>query len=316
MGSQKLELKRRHYPRPGQALLSPLRFPGSKRKQVGYLKQVIEANEIRPDLYIEPFAGGASVALQLLCDEQVGAIALADVDNLISSFWKCVFFDTEWLVDAIEDVDVSLETWDRFKQAKPRSTRDRALKCLFLNRTSFSGIIGPSAGPIGGRKQESDYPISCRFPKPTVIKRIVQASTFRARVLFVKQMNWTSTLMHSHALDNDYGAGKVLLYLDPPFFDKAKRLYTHYFSSSDHLELHKALASEKLPWILSYDPAPEILDLYRSNGTTPKKLALLYTTAASGSNIASELVITNLAKLPNWRRSGSYRPHGRKTHDR
>jgi hypothetical protein len=43
--------------------------------------------------------------------------------------------------------------------------RDIAVKCLFLNRTTFSGILHGRAGPMGGRKQQSDYKIDCRFNK-------------------------------------------------------------------------------------------------------------------------------------------------------
>ena len=127
--------------KPGEPLLSPLRYPGSKRRLVQYLQATLDLNDLHPSLLVEPFAGGASVALQLLCDGLVDRIGLADVDPLITSFWECVFFDTDWLVEVIDEIEVTLPRWESFRKLKPVTTRDRALKCLFLNRTSFSGIL-------------------------------------------------------------------------------------------------------------------------------------------------------------------------------
>ena len=47
------------------------------------------------------------------------------------------------------------------------------MKCLFLNRTTFSGILGGHAGPIGGRSQSSDHTIDCRFNKDALAERIL-----------------------------------------------------------------------------------------------------------------------------------------------
>ncbi len=41
---------------------SPLRYPGGKNKTYEYVKYLVENNDI--DTYIEPFCGGAAVALK------------------------------------------------------------------------------------------------------------------------------------------------------------------------------------------------------------------------------------------------------------
>ena len=94
--------------KPGEPLLSPLRYPGSKRRLVQYLQATLDLNDLHPSLLVEPFAGGASVALQLLCDGLVDRIGLADVDPLITGFWECVFFDTDWLVEVVDEIEVTL----------------------------------------------------------------------------------------------------------------------------------------------------------------------------------------------------------------
>ncbi len=170
-------------------IVSPLRYPGSKKRIVTDIKEIINANNLNPELYVEPFAGGASVALNLLNDGIVEKIGLIELDSLVADFWYTVFFDTDWLIEEIETIEVSLKNWHKFKHTKPQSKRDRALTCFFLNRTSFSGIIA-RAGPIGGQKQQSKYKIDCRFPKKTLIERIRQAEALKEKVAFVKNMSW------------------------------------------------------------------------------------------------------------------------------
>ena len=58
---------------------SPLRYPGSKRRFIGYIERALEINQIKPSLYIEPFIGGGSIALQLLQDNFVDYAILMDI---------------------------------------------------------------------------------------------------------------------------------------------------------------------------------------------------------------------------------------------
>jgi len=67
---------------------SPLRYPGGKRRLVPYVAAALEANGLKPDLFVEPFAGGASVALELAASGAVEKIGIADVDPYIAAFWK------------------------------------------------------------------------------------------------------------------------------------------------------------------------------------------------------------------------------------
>ncbi len=48
-----------------------LRYPGGKRRLVPYVAAAFEANSLKPGLFVEPFGGGASVALELLATDKV-----------------------------------------------------------------------------------------------------------------------------------------------------------------------------------------------------------------------------------------------------
>ena len=57
---------------------SPLRYPGGKAKIINFMKKFIELNYNEPPVYVEPYAGGASVALSLLIDGYAKKIYIND----------------------------------------------------------------------------------------------------------------------------------------------------------------------------------------------------------------------------------------------
>src|SRR5690606_32232100 len=110
---------------------------------------------------------------------------LADADPMVAAFWQVAAARTEELIGRISEEhskyvlsggSKALERWDFWRSWKPRpeasqatSSLELATKCLFLNRTTFSGILHGQAGPIGGRSQSSDYGIGCRFNLPALV---------------------------------------------------------------------------------------------------------------------------------------------------
>jgi len=292
------------------SILSPLRYPGGKKRLAGYIAAAIRLNGLRPKLFVEPFAGGASVALQLLNDGLVEQIALGEKDSLLASFWNIVFKEHEWLIQALRDTEPTLANWDRFKLEHAGDDRGRALACIFLNRTSFSGIIGPTGGPLGGRAQTSAYKLGCRYSVETLARRIKQAAALRDRVLFVNHGDWRNTLRRTKA--RKFERGEVLYYFDPPFYYKADKLYRFHFDRAEHRRLHDALGELRQPWLLSYDAAPPIIEMYAENGIGPKRVELLYSAANSEKpSEMQELIVTNLSKLPTasrlWRTADEWR---------
>jgi len=60
---------------------SPLRYPGGKNKLAKFVADVVIQNDIQGGTYVEPFAGGASIALHLLFRELVSMIIINDMDR-------------------------------------------------------------------------------------------------------------------------------------------------------------------------------------------------------------------------------------------
>lgn len=276
---------------------SPLRYPGAKLRLFTPIAETLELNSLRPKLFCEPLAGGLSVSLRLLTKNLVENIAVGERDPLVAGFWKTVFNDAEWLVNQVERMQVTVESWKAYRDRVCRTNRECALACIFLNRTSFSGILADSAGPIGGYNQDSDYKIDCRFNKQDLIKRIRQASELKDRVEFVHKGNWKSTVQKVRSLG--YRPQETFFYFDPPFWAKADRLYRYFFTNQDHVDLCSFLKTFRRPWLLSYDNAEEIVKMYSSNGNGTNHVEHLYSIASAGTRQKTkELFITNLKRLP------------------
>lgn len=281
------------------SVLSPLRYPGGKRRLSLYIEEVLKLNKIHPKLLVEPFAGGASVSLHLLSNGAVEKIVLGEKDPLVAAFWKTALFETDWFIEQIEEMPVTIDQWHKYKRNTPTTTKEKALTCLFLNRTSFSGILHKGAGPIGGLEQRSEYTIDCRFPKDRLIRRLEVLKGLREKVLFVKEGDWKLTV-ETVMEDDSYCAKDVFYYLDPPFYHKANKLYNFCFTNADHIDLCHFLGEVKdSHWLVSYDPAKEILDMCKYNGYSTNTVGVLYTPSNTSTRKATEIIITNLEHLPN-----------------
>ena len=60
---------------------SPLRYPGGKGKLASLMEILIDETGHRGGTYIEPFAGGAGIALELLEKNIVEQIVINDLDK-------------------------------------------------------------------------------------------------------------------------------------------------------------------------------------------------------------------------------------------
>jgi len=277
-------------------VLSPLRYPGGKRRLAPLIHHLLSANEYFPDLTVEPFAGGASVGLHLLTHGVTSRLGLADLDELVAAFWQTVFFDSAWLAAEIDKVEVTVAQWDEFRNSAASSTRAKALKCLFLNRTSFSGILFPGAGPIGGRMQQSKYKIDCRFNRAALIGRILKLAKLADRIAFIENCGWEEAFNLVESATENMTSEEPFLYLDPPFFSKADKLYRHSFVATDHEALRNRLGQTALPWLLSYDSPECVRSLYF--GRNQRELGVLYS-ASSSTKVrgAGEALVSNVFEL-------------------
>ena len=291
---------------------SPLRYPGAKSALAPVIARVItsarRSREVgNVDLLVEPFAGGASTSLRLVGSGVVDRILLADADPLVAAFWQTAAEDTERLIDRAHDEwdrfvrpggRSGVQRWDYWRAWEPRwNTQPRtrrlgaAMKCLFLNRTTFSGILHGTAGPLGGRLQQSPYTIGCRWNPEGIAERIRLVGHLydSGRLVDVWRKDWQQTLVDVPEYYPQLLPSRVLAYLDPPYVEKSSALYRASFDptynyhgtrrarASKDDSLHLMLANHltrkaQFRWVLSYDNHPMLTEnrwLYANSRMTP-----------------------------------------------
>ena len=240
--------------------VSPLRYPGGKLKVVDYVKQLMEVNDLKGGTYIEPYAGGASVALSLLFSKYASRIKINDKDRAIYSFWYAVLNETEGLCRMIQDTPVTMDVWEAMhellKHKEEADLLELGFSTFFLNRTNRSGII--NGGVIGGKEQLGTWKIDARYNKKDLIERIEHVAGYADLIEL--------TSMDAVALIKRYKrtpAAKTFCYLDPPYYVKGQDLYLNYYRDEDHKEIAGAIKKFKGQWIISYDAVNFISELYK-----------------------------------------------------
>ena len=153
---------------------SPLRYPGGKSKLAPLINLIIKNTGNICNTYIEPFAGGAGVALTLLLRNKVKQIVINDYDKAIYSFWKSLKDETNELINLIKKTSLSIDEWKRQRNIYLNENKKHSLQlgfaAFYLNRTNRSGIL--TGGVIGGHKQKGKYLIDARYNKNDLILRI------------------------------------------------------------------------------------------------------------------------------------------------
>ncbi len=275
--------------------LSPLRYPGAKNYLAPVIESLLLQNRLAACTFVEPFAGSAAVSLYLLKRGVAHRSILIEKDPLIFSLWKCILNSPDELCDRIASRKISLASWLRYQRylkveaPTPQNLTEAGYAGLFLNRVNYSGVL--NAGPIGGKKQNSNYSIDCRFNRESLIQRIGEISKMRERieVYFGDSIEVLRQIRERLASDP-----LSVAYYDPPYFEHGKKYYRHSFEAKDHRRL--ALHINAAPWhrVISYDDHPEIKKLYA--GFT--QLSLNWNYSARVARVGKELLISSLANPP------------------
>lgn len=243
-------------------IYSPLRYPGGKAKVLNFMIELLAQNSFdKKPVYVEPYAGGAAVALGLLLEGYVSEIYINDNDPAIYSFWEyCVKKHHSKLIKKIRKTEITMKEWHKqvaiYNNPKRKEGFDLGFAAFFLNRCNRSGII--KGGVIGGLTQVGLYKIGCRFNKEDLISRI-EAIAKHKKQIHVYRKDTKDFLQ-------DKGMQKILknclLYLDPPYYKKGRQLYKNFYKHKDHEEISDIMRSLDGKWVVSYDNQPEIQKLY------------------------------------------------------
>jgi DNA adenine methylase len=263
---------------------TPLRYPGGKAKLAAFVKKLMEKNQLLDGEYVEPYAGGAAIALELLFQEYVARIHINDVSRPVHAFWKAVLDHTDALSKLVMDTPLSVKVWDKQRRIMENpgdhDTLALGFATFFLNRTNRSGIL--NGGIIGGRDQTGPWKIDARYNAPELVNRIRAIADMRERIKLTRQ----DALKFLKA-----GAGKwplkTLVYLDPPYYVKGRDLYYDFYDAEDHAGVAEFVRTRitNQKWIVSYDNAPTIRALYKGSPHVVYNISYSARSASQGSEV-------------------------------
>jgi len=238
--------------------LSPLRYPGGKSCIFPFVSSLLEENGLVGCKYIEPYAGGAGLALRLLFEEYASTIVINDLDPLVHAFWLTCTQEPDRFIRWIERCPVTVSKWKKCKRIIYSNSEDPfelATAFFFLNRTNVSGVL--NGGIIGGYEQNGRYSIDARFNKSSLIGKIEKIARFSGRIE-VSNRDGVDLLAECSSESKP-----TFVYLDPPYYEKGANLYLNAFKDRDHERLADNLQQLSVKWLLSYDNHPFITNLYR-----------------------------------------------------
>ncbi len=267
---------------------APLRYPGGKRALHKFITAILRENSLLDGFYVEAFAGGAGLAIEILLREQVQQVYLNDADYHIFAFWKSLLEETDEFVRLIETASVTVEEWKRQRQifldADSHSLLEVGFSTFFLNRCNRSGILG--GRPIGGLNQSGPWKIDARFSKDHLVHRVETLALYKDRIhIFGLDAQVFLKSKEIKALATD----KTLLYLDPPYYVMGSELYLNNYQHDDHLSLSRLIKELPYKWLLSYDDVPAIRQMYADRRNS--ELSLYY--RANERKFSQELIVFN-----------------------
>lgn len=226
-----------------QSINSPFRYAGGKF----YARKLILSHIPNHTVYIEPFAGGASI---FFAKSKAQENWLNDTDTELVNCLLHIRDYPKELISFLKEEKASKERHHYYKNIfKPKNLLERAGRWFYVNRTSYSGIMKRENCYWGYGDKYSMRPEN--WPQ-AILKASNKLHGVKLTSLDFEEVINTSP-------DSSF------LFIDPPYYNADQnKFYTHSFALSDHLRLTNCLKKnrKRLKFLLTYDDSLEVRDLY------------------------------------------------------
>jgi len=239
---------------------SPFRYPGGKTWFVPTFRRWMSQKAPKPQLLIEPFAGGGIITLTALFEGMVSKAVMAELDEDIAAVWQCIIDgDAGWLADQILSFDLTRESVIEELSKPAITTRDRAFQTILKNRTFHGGILAKGSGLL--KFGENGKGIRSRWYPTTLANRLTNLQMMADRIDF--RCEDGLKVMREFADQED-----AVFFIDPPYTaggkKAGKRLYK--YCDINHEELFTICETLKGDFLITYDNADEVKALAERHG--------------------------------------------------
>lgn len=129
---------------------SPLRYPGGKTWLVPHVRAWLSGITPKPEVLVEPFAGGAIVSLTAVMEGLTERAVMSEIDPDVAAFWKSVLWHSDELIECVRSFVPTRESVAHLNDDVPNSVVGRGFRTLVLNRTRRGGILALGATLFSG----------------------------------------------------------------------------------------------------------------------------------------------------------------------
>lgn len=254
---------------------SPFRYPGGKTWLVPYVRSWLSSIRPRPQLLIEPFAGGGIIGLTAGIERLADHVILVEKDADVAAVWKVILSgQAEWLAQRIEEFSLTKANVLTVLRKTPRNPRERAFATILRNRVQRGGIMAAGAGLV--KNGENGRGLASRWYPQTLAERIRTIAEMRERFSFIEGDGME--VIQSYAREKN-----AAFFVDPPYTVAARRLYSHW--QVDQRTLFNLLRRVGGGVLLTYDSTVEISDLAVEFGFETQTVAMKNTHHARMSEL-------------------------------
>ena len=234
-------------------IINFLRYPGSKRRMLGFLRPHLPTAATLQGRYVEPFVGGGAVFFMLGPSQAL----LSDANPDLIDLYRGIKQSPQAVWDRYCDFGSGKTEYRRIRDADPPELLvDRAARMLFLNRTCFKGMWRHNRDGrfnVGYGGQDRRWVIS--LANVVAVGQALRKADLRC-------CDFEEVVADCQADD--------FVFADPPYRPGERELVNdHYASVQFSFEDHRRLAStlqgaerRGVMWALTTSAHPDIVGLF------------------------------------------------------
>ena len=243
--------------------LSPFRYPGGKSWAVPGVFAWLRSGGGAVPLFVEPFAGGGSVSLNVAAAGLASRTLMVEIDDDVAAVWTVALgtheSDFEDLLARIRRMGMGRDEVIEALAREDGGLPGRAFRTILRNRVSRGGIMARGAGLV--RDGEQGRGLASRWYPTTLARRLRSVRALRGRLAFRQGDAFEAIAEHA-------GSEGAAFFVDPPYTAGGERvgerLYRH--CRVDHGRLFSAVAGVRGAAMLTYDAVPEVAALAERHG--------------------------------------------------